>query len=86
MLFFSLVSIFFSVFGVILFVPVLLDYLSTGLVPRLPTLVVSLIFLLTGFLSLVCGIILDTVVKGERQNAEIQMNIIKILQSRERIN
>ncbi len=66
-------------FGSCLFIPVFLDFLKTGLVPKIPSLVMSVLFYMLSFLSLVCGLILDTVVKNDRQNSEIQMNILEIL-------
>lgn len=44
--------------------PLLLTYLDTGLVPRLPTAVLCSGLVLLGFLLLVCGLILDTVTLG----------------------
>ena len=84
LLFFSSLSLIFLLLGLILFIPIFLNFLDSGLVPKLPSLVASFILLLSSFLSFVCGVILDTVVKGERQNAEIQMNIIKLLLSNNR--
>jgi hypothetical protein len=45
-------------------VPVILEYLKTGLVPRLPTAVLSTGLMLLAFLSLASGLILDTVTRG----------------------
>jgi glycosyltransferase involved in cell wall biosynthesis len=53
--------------GVAIFVPVLLEYLRTGLVPRLPTAVLSTGLVLLSFLSLTCGLILDTVTRGRQE-------------------
>ena len=53
--------------AVILAWPLLVEYLETGLVPRLPTAVLSTGLALLGFLSLVCGLILDTVTLGRRE-------------------
>jgi glycosyltransferase involved in cell wall biosynthesis len=47
--------------------PVLETYLETGLVPRLPTAVLSTGMMLLAFLSLVCGLILDSVSRGRRE-------------------
>lgn len=44
--------------------PVVLEFLVTGLVPRLPTAVLSVGLMLLAFLSLACGLILDVVTKG----------------------
>ncbi|WP_419468822.1 glycosyltransferase family 2 protein [Azospirillum brasilense] len=64
---------FFAIFAalaaasVILAWPVVATYLQTGLVPRLPTAVLSTGLMLLGFLSLTCGLILDTVTLGRRE-------------------
>jgi hypothetical protein len=53
--------------SVALFLPVLVTYWETGLVPRLPTLVASVGFAVLGFLSFACGLILDTVTRGRQE-------------------
>jgi glycosyltransferase involved in cell wall biosynthesis len=45
-------------------IPVFIHYLQTGLVPRLPTAVLSTGIMLLAFLSLMTGFILDTVTRG----------------------
>jgi hypothetical protein len=47
--------------------PVIMTFLETGLVPRLPTAVLATGIMLLGFLSLACGFILDTVTHGRRE-------------------
>ncbi|MBV9549546.1 MAG: glycosyltransferase [Alphaproteobacteria bacterium] len=44
--------------------PVVQDYLATGLVPRLPSAILATGLMLVAFLSLTCGLILDTVTRG----------------------
>jgi len=44
--------------------PVVTEYLATGLVPRLPTAVLATGLMVLAFLSLACGLILDTVTRG----------------------
>jgi hypothetical protein len=44
--------------------PVVLAYLDTGLVPRLPLAVMTMGIVVLAFLSLACGFILDTVTRG----------------------
>ena len=44
--------------------PVVTEYLQTGQVPRLPTAVLATGLMLLAFLSLTCGLILDTVTRG----------------------
>jgi glycosyltransferase involved in cell wall biosynthesis len=47
--------------------PVVSGYLETGLVPRLPTALLSTALMLLAFLSLTCGLVLDTVTRGRRE-------------------
>ena len=77
--FFGSISLILGVVSIVLFIPVFLDFLKTGLVPRFPTLIVSAVMMLAAFLSFVCGLILDTNAKNVRKSFEVQMNIIKIL-------
>ena len=44
--------------------PVVTEFVHTGEVPRLPTAVLATGLMLLGFLSLTCGLILDTVTRG----------------------
>ena len=47
--------------------PLLVTYLETGLVPRLPTAVLATGVMILGFITGTCGIILDTVSRGRRE-------------------
>ena len=62
--FFGLAGLAFMVLGIGLAVPVVLDYVRTGLVPRLPTAVLATGLVLLAFLSQVCGLVLDSVAHG----------------------
>ena len=46
---------------------VLIEFLATGLVPRLPTALLATGIMLSALLSLSCGFILDTVTRGRRE-------------------
>jgi glycosyltransferase involved in cell wall biosynthesis len=48
-------------------IPVFITYVHEGLVPRLPTAVLSTGLMLLAFLSIACGLILDTVTRGRRE-------------------
>jgi len=48
-------------------VPIFITYFETGLVPRFPTAVLATGTMVVGFLSLVCGLVLDTVTLGRRE-------------------
>ncbi|NHZ38969.1 glycosyltransferase family 2 protein [Massilia aquatica] len=62
--FFSLAFFAFMLAALGFAVPLLQTYLATGLVPRLPTAILSVALSLFGVISLNCGLILDTVTKG----------------------
>ncbi|HJS86789.1 MAG TPA: glycosyltransferase [Acetobacteraceae bacterium] len=47
--------------------PLVLDYLRTGLVPRLPTAVLATGLVLAAMLALACGLILDSVAHGRKE-------------------
>jgi hypothetical protein len=47
--------------------PVIIDFLRTGLVQRIPTAVLSTGVMLVAVMSFVCGLILDTVTRGRRE-------------------
>lgn len=76
MLFFGLLSTLFLVFSLLLGIPVLIEFFKTGLVPRIPTLVVSAIFLVITLLLWITGIILQVIVKKHKQLYELLMNIM----------
>jgi hypothetical protein len=67
MAFFSLIALFFSASSIILMFPILREFIATGLVPRLPTAVLSMSMMIIGFLSIACGLILDTVTRGRSE-------------------
>ncbi|MDD3410324.1 MAG: glycosyltransferase family 2 protein [Eubacteriales bacterium] len=81
--FFGLFALLFGAVGVGMFIPVLLEYFATHLVPRFPTLIVSGVLMTVALLLLVCGLILDTVAKKHRQLFEINLNMLKLLRERE---
>ncbi len=75
-MFFSLISIFLWIISLIMFIPVLIEFFETGLVPRFPTLIVSGVIALFGILMFTCGIILDVVIKKHHQLYELYLNIM----------
>lgn len=53
--------------SIILASPVVLTYIRTGLVPRFPTAILSTGLIVLAFISLTCGLILDTVTRGRKE-------------------
>ena len=70
---FSWVSLLFCVPGLVAGVPVIAEFLATGLVPKLPSALLAVALVFIGILSFTCGLILDTVVKGTRKQYELQV-------------
>jgi glycosyltransferase involved in cell wall biosynthesis len=56
-----------TIMSIGLAVPIVITYMQQGVVPRLPTAVLSTGLMLLGFLSIACGLILDTVTRGRRE-------------------
>lgn len=67
MQFFSLLAFVIALIGTALAVPIVIEFFETGLVPRLPTAVLSMGLMIVAFLSLTCGLVLDTVTRGRRE-------------------
>ena len=65
--FFSLIFLALGLASVILAWPLMIEYLATGLVPRFPTAILATGVALLGFLSLTCGLILDTVTHSRQE-------------------
>ncbi len=54
--------------SVVLAAPLFITFFETGQVPRIPTAVLSTGVMVLAFLSLACGLILDSVSRGRREN------------------
>jgi glycosyltransferase involved in cell wall biosynthesis len=64
LMFFGVIAAVLALVSVILAVPLFLTYLETGLVPRLPTAILVTGLMILAALSVMTGLILDTVVRG----------------------
>ena len=64
---FLLITAFFALTSIMLGIPIVVHFLDTGLVPRLPTAVLATGLMLLASLSLTTGLILDTVTRGRRE-------------------
>ena len=69
--FFSLVALVLGIVGLAFGIPVILEYLETGLVPRLPTALLAVAFIFLCGLSLATGLVLDTVAQVDRKQWEL---------------
>lgn len=80
-LFFNIISVVIFLIATLLAVPVFIEYMNTGLVPRFPTLIVASIFIVISLLLAITGIILQVIVKKNKQIFEILLNQINIMKT-----
>lgn len=71
--FFGLFSLLLMALGVIFFIPVMLEFLQTGLVPRFPTLIVCVMAMLAALQLFVAGLILSTLQEKDKRDFEFQL-------------
>ena len=64
--------------AIILFIPVFNEYLATGLVPRFPTLIMAVTLALAAIQTFIGGLVLDTVVKKDRQRFEHHLYLLEL--------
>ncbi len=72
--FFGLIAVALAAVSVVMMVPVLLEYFSTGLVPRFPTLIVSGFIALAAIQSFFSGMILEEMTWKDRRDFEYRYN------------
>lgn len=72
--FFSLISIALALLSAGFFFPVFIAFLKTGLVPKIPTLIVCGIVALAAIISFFSGLVLDTIRQKNRQDFEMQLH------------
>ncbi|WP_312228696.1 glycosyltransferase [Pseudescherichia sp.] len=65
--FFGICGLVLALISILLGVPLLMEYLRIGLVPRLPTAVLAASIMMSAALSFVCGLILDNVTRGRHE-------------------
>lgn len=83
--FFSIIAALLGGVALMFFLPVLLEYIQTGKVPRFPTVIVSGFVAIFGILLWTCGVILDIIIKKHRQLYELFLiQIQKDLEQKER--
>ncbi len=71
--FFSAIALLLAAAALILFVPIGVEYVRTGLVPRFPTLIVSGFLVIAAIQSLFTGLQLQTMVHKNQQDFEMRL-------------
>lgn len=62
--FFGVIAAIFALMAIMLAVPLFITFMKTGLVPRFPTAILATGLMILSALNAMCGVILDTVVRG----------------------
>ena len=73
-LFFTIIAIILFVLSVGFFIPVLISFFKTGMVDKLPTVVVCGITMLASIISYFSGLVLDTMKQKNRQDFEMELH------------
>lgn len=73
---FGLIALLFVLAAAVLFAPILLEYLETGLVPRFPTLIVCGFLVMAAIQAFFSGMVLDVQVAKDRRDFEYHLNKI----------
>lgn len=71
--FFSVIAAVLIILALIFFIPVLIEYIETGLVPNFPTLIVCGFCVTAALMSYFSGLILSTMVQQNRQDFEYKL-------------
>lgn len=80
--FFGLIALLLALVSLILFIPIILTYVASGLVPRIPTLIVSGFLMVAAMISFFSGLILETTKQEERRDFEFCLQ--QVTQSRKK--
>jgi len=83
MYFFLLLASVFGAASVILVFPIVIEFINTGLVPRIPSAILALGLMIIAFLSITCGMILETVTRGRKEFKRLRYLDIPAPQSTE---
>lgn len=76
--FFLTISIVSFIIGLLIGIPVIVEFFSTHFIDKIPSAILALGFILISILLITNGLILDTLVKQNRQNYELFLNQYKM--------
>lgn len=79
--FFSFLALLFAVIGTCFLIPVLIDYTTTGLVPKIPSFLTSVFFYLCMIQAFFGGLILQNTTEKSRQQFEISLHQVEFNQT-----
>lgn len=71
--FFWIISLIFIIIGLIIGIPVVTEYAKTGYITKMPSAVLSTGIMIFAIITAQCGVILDTIVRQNKENYELQL-------------
>ena len=72
--FFWIISLIFIILGLIVGIPVIIEFIKTSYITKVPSAVLATGIMIFALITAQCGVILDTVVKQNRENYELQLS------------
>ena len=72
--FFWVISLIFVIIGLIVGIPVIVEFAKTGYITKVPSAILATGIMTIALIIGQCGVILDTVVKQNRENYELQLS------------
>ncbi len=77
-IFFNTLALIFFIIGVVIGLPAYIGYFQTGLVEKFPSLIVSCFSIMMALLFFMTGLILQVIVKKQKQNYELYLNLLEV--------
>lgn len=72
--FFWVISLMIMLIGILVGLPVIIEFFQTGYITKLPSAVLATGIMIFGMITAQCGVILDTVVKQNREKYELEIS------------
>ena len=72
--FFWVIALIFVIIGLIVGIPVIVEFAKTGYITKVPSAILATGIMTIALIIGQCGVILDTVVKQNRENYELQLS------------
>ncbi|MDD8048043.1 MAG: glycosyltransferase family 2 protein [Thomasclavelia sp.] len=82
LLFFSILAFILMVIGLFMFIPVLNSFFKTGIVEKIPTLIVSGFIMIAGLQAFFTGLMLDVQAQKNRQDFEYRLQEVRFQKER----
>lgn len=77
LLFFNIWTAFFLVVGLLVGIPVFVEFANTRYITKVPSAILAVGLVLLSMIIFACGVVLDTVVKQQRFNYELYLNDLR---------